>query len=92
MNIWYNSIVKKLVALTTALLAAFSAIGTITAFAAESNTIYPQDTDFIKSLTFSSLSDYAVDGETYVFAEGSRVYVFENGNLSETTLDRKSVV
>ncbi len=87
MNIWYNSIVKKLVALTTALLAAFSAIGTITAFAAESNTIYPQDTDFIKSLTFSSLSDYAVDGETYVFAEGSRVYVFENGNLSETTLE-----
>lgn len=76
---------------TTSLLAGLLAAGGGTAaFAAEaSDTIYPQDTDFIKPLTFAALTDYAVNGEDYAFAENKTVSVYQNKNLTVYAFEEK---
>lgn len=81
----YNSIVKRLVLLTTALLTALCLTGGISAYADEAtdSTMYPLDESFIKSPEFTSLTDYAVAGDTYAFGEGSKVSVFSGGKLTE---------
>jgi hypothetical protein len=53
---------------------------------AQSNaTIYPQD--FFKQLTFTSLSDYAICGDTYAFAQGTSVYIVGGEDDSQTLID-----
>ena len=47
---------------------AIASFGGTAALAETGTTRYPEDSDFIKSLTFDALSDYAVDGERYAFA------------------------
>lgn len=75
---------KKFAALTTtALLAATLLFGGTTAYAADGGTIYPEDEQFIKVLTFDSLTDYALDGEKYAFADGKSVKVYESGEFFE---------
>lgn len=64
------------------LLAALIPVGGLTARAAASDTIYPEDADFIKSLNFTSLDDFAVNGEVYAFAEKNRISVFDSGALT----------
>jgi hypothetical protein len=53
---------------------------------AEGATVYPEDDEFTKTLTFSALSDYAVDGNRYAFAEGNQIFVCENATLESYTL------
>jgi len=64
----------------------------ITANAA-GGTYYPDDSDFTKKLTFSPLSDYAVDGGKYAFLvhseSGDGIQVFENGQLNDENGDDK---
>lgn len=74
---------KRLALLAISLLTAITAFGNVAAYAAESDTIYPSDEDFIKTLEFGALSDYAVNGEAFAFAEEQKVSVFNGGNLTE---------
>ncbi len=74
---------KRLAILAISLLTAITAFGNVAAYAAESDTIYPSDEDFIKTLEFGALSDYAVNGEAFAFAEEQKVSVFNGGNLTE---------
>ncbi len=74
---------KKFAAAISALLAAFFTVGSTVAYAADGGTIYPEDDKFIKPLTLSSLTDYAVGDELYAFADGKTVKVFSDGNYSE---------
>lgn len=74
---------KRLAILAISLLTAITAFGNVAAYAAESDTIYPSDGDFIKTLEFVALSDYAVNGEAFAFAEEQKVSVFNGGNLTE---------
>ena len=64
---------KRFKFVITMLLAALIPVGGLTASAAASDTIYPEDEDFIKSLKFASLDDFAVNGEIYAFAENNKV-------------------
>lgn len=74
---------KRLAILAISLLTAITAFGNVAAYAAESDTIYPSDEDFIKTLEFGALRDYAVNGEAFAFAEEQKVCVFNGGNLTE---------
>lgn len=74
---------KRLAILAISLLTAITAFGNVAAYAAESDTIYPSDEDFIKTLEFGALRDYAVNGEAFAFAEEQKVSVFNGGNLTE---------
>ena len=74
---------KRLALLAISLLTAITAFGNVASYAAESDTIYPSDEDFIKTLEFGALSDYAVNGEAFAFAEEQKVSVFNGGNLTE---------
>ena len=75
---------KRLALITTAFLVISAATSGIAAKAA---TIYPDEGEFTKKLTFTSLTDYAVDGEAYAFSEhtegGDSVKVFKKGTLTE---------
>ncbi len=84
---------KRLAVLTISLLTAAAAFGGTAAYAEEAKaaTVYPADNDFIKTLTFSSLSDYAVSGDTYAFADGKTVYVYEDGKRQTFTLNERAV-
>ena len=74
---------KRLALLTIPLIAAF-AIGSATAYTAFGATVYPEsDEDFIRPLTFSSLTDYAIEDDLFVFADGKLVKVYEKGNYDE---------
>lgn len=84
---WYNLIVKKFAVLTISLLTAVSLAGGITANAAIGGTIYPEDEEFIKTLTLPSLTDYAVEGDLYVFTDGTDVKVYNDGEYSEYRFD-----
>ena len=74
---------KRLAILAISLLTAITAFGNVAAYAAESDTIYPSDEDFIKALEFGALSDYAVCDGVFAFAEEQKVSVFNGGNLTE---------
>ena len=80
---------KRSAVLIAPLLLALSAQGGIAAFAEAGDTIYPDNGDFVKALTFTSLTDYAVDGETYAFADGNTVLVYGEGNLTEYEFEEK---
>lgn len=71
---------KRLFLFTIPLCTALVFGGTYSAFA-EGETIYPEDEEFTKTLTFTSLSDYAIEGDRYAFAEDNQVYVYQNGSL-----------
>lgn len=66
---------------------AVASFGGTAASAETGTTRYPEDGDFIKSLTFDALSDYAVDGERYAFAENSTVTLYDGGNIEKITFD-----
>ena len=70
---------KRLALLTVPLLAAF-AVGGITASAA---TEYPSEEDFTKTLTFTSLNDYAIEGDIFAFADGNSIKVIDGDNYSK---------
>ncbi len=57
--------------------------GNTVAHAADGGTIYPEDDEFIKTLELTSLTDYAVEGGLYAFADGKTVKVFNDGNYKE---------
>lgn len=82
-TVWYNLDVKKFAALTISLLTALTSAGGITANAANGGTIYPEDDEFIKTLTLPSLTDYAVEGELYAFTDGADVKVYNDGEYYE---------
>ena len=76
---WYNICVKKFVALTTAV-ALLVAPATITAFADEQTAgEYPKN--FLETLAFSSLNDFATDGEKFAFADGANLYVYQTESV-----------
>lgn len=75
-------VVKKLGLLTIPVLASVIAAGSITAYAA-GGTIYPDDEDFIATLSFTALTDYAIEDGLYVFADGRMVKVYNDGKYSE---------
>lgn len=80
---------KRLALLTISLLTAITAFGNVAAYAAESDTIYPSDEDFIKTLEFGALSDYAVCDGVFAFAEEQKVSVINDGNLTEYEFEAK---
>ncbi len=83
LKVWYNSIVKRLAVITTSLLLTCAAFGApLSATAEESETIYPDKSGFVKTLTFSNLKDYEIDGDKYYFADRETLYCYENGKLS----------
>ena len=73
---------KRLAIITTSLLAALTVFGGTTAYAARSETVYPEDGQFVKNLTFENLVDYAVNDAQYAFAEGRNVHVYEEGEIT----------
>ncbi len=75
---WYNLIVKKFAVLTISLLTALSAAGGITAKAETDETRYPEDSEFIKTLYFTALTDYAVEDGLYAFADEDCVIVYKD--------------
>lgn len=74
---------KRLALLAISLLTAITAFGNVAAYAAESDTIYPSDEDFIKTIEFGALNDYAVCDGVFAFAEEQKVSVINDGNLTE---------
>lgn len=70
---------KRLALLTIPLLAAF-AVGGITAGA---ETEYPNDESFVKTLTLSSLNDYAIEDGIFAFADGNSIKVINGDNYSK---------
>lgn len=85
---WYNFIVKRFLAVFTTLLLAGATLGGVTAFASEEETRYPQDSDFIKSFTFTDLADYSVGEGTYAFAENKNVYVCEGNDRTVYSFEK----
>lgn len=81
-KVWYNFTVKRLAALTTSLLLTVTAFGGFSAYAETGATVYPDDEAFTRTLTFSNLSDYEIDGGCYYFADGETVCACKDGELS----------
>ena len=80
---------KKLALLTIPLLALIFTAGGITASAADGNTIYPEDDKFVKTLAFTSLTDYAIEDNLFAFADGRMVKVYKDGNYTEYAFENK---
>ena len=80
---------KRLAYLTIPLLAAAFSVGTITASAADGGTIYPSDEDFTRNLTFSSLTDYAIEDGLFAFADGRMVKIYDDGHYTEYAFENK---
>lgn len=74
---------KRFAILTISLILALAASGTAAAFAEEGETVYPKDEEFIKPLTFEDLRDYSLNSESYAFADGETVIVFDGGTITE---------
>lgn len=87
-KVWYNFIVKRFLAVFTTLLLAGATLGGVTAFASEEETRYPQDSDFIKSFTFTDLADYSVGEGAYAFAENKSVYVCEGSDRTVYSFEK----
>lgn len=71
-QVWYNCIVKRLALITTSLLASVAICGGVAANAEGAGggtTDYPQYSEFTRKLVFSSLQDFAVNGDEYAFIE-----------------------
>ena len=80
---------KRLALLTVPLLAAISMAGGIAAGAATGETEYPEDADFTRTLTLTSLNDYAIEDGLYAFADGEHVKVYNDGNYDEYGIGAK---
>lgn len=77
---------KKNVILATALaFAAFAASAGITAAADAAPTEYP--TEFISTLEFTALTDYAIFGDSYAFAEGTKLYIVAPDEVGDVKLN-----
>lgn len=80
---------KKKMILTTALaLAILAAPAAIPTAADGAATVYPKE--FIGNLQFTSLTDYAIYGDSYAFAEGTKLYLItsdENGDRQLNSRD-----
>ena len=74
---------KRLALLAVPLLAAASMAGGIAANAATGETEYPKDSDFVRTLALTSLTDYAIEDKLYAFADGECVKVYDDGNYDE---------
>lgn len=85
-SVWYNRIVKRLglACVTTALVASAALGGGISVGAAAAETQYPQSGDFVFSLSFSDLKDYAVSDGAFAFVDGNTVKVYDIGTLDES--------
>lgn len=61
----------------------------ILAFAEEipQTTVYPDDSEFVKTLSFTGLYDYALNSKAYVFADGKSIKMFEDDNLYKYDLN-----
>lgn len=70
---------KRKAAFIISVLCAFAAVGSTPVYAAVGGTIYPEDGEFVKTLEFTALTDYAVEDGLYAFADGKHVKVFKNG-------------
>ena len=80
-------VVKRLALLTIPLAFAF-AFGGVTASAAVNEPVYPErDEDFIRPLHFTSLNDYAVKDELFVFADGNSVKILDGNNYDKYDFD-----
>lgn len=79
---------KGLAILTISSLIALTSATGAAAFAAE-DTVYPDDDDFIKTLKFENLNDYAAGDGAYAFAEGRTVCVYDNGKLSDYSFEKR---
>ncbi len=76
---------KRLALITISLVLAIGAAFAASApVYAESETQYNPE-EFVKTLVFTSLTDYAVSGQTYAFAEGNKLYVYSEGKLVSYT-------
>jgi len=73
--------VKSNIFLTTLLTAAISLSAT-SIYALADGEVYPENFD--AKLTFTSLNDFAIDGEKFAFADGNYIFVYENGKLAKT--------
>ena len=69
------------------MIAAVMATG-ISANAAIGDTEYPKDEAFTRTLSLSSLTDYAIEDNLYAFADGKTVKVFNDGNFNEYSFDK----
>ena len=67
---------KRLALISTAILLSLAIGGGISANAA-AETVYPQNSDFVFSLSFSDLKDYAVSDGALAFVDGNTVKVYE---------------
>ena len=80
-------VVKRLALLTIPVLAAF-ALGGVTASAAVNEPIYPgSDADFKRPLYFTSLNDYAIEDELFVFADGNSIKILDGKNYDKYDFD-----
>lgn len=79
---------KRLALLAIPILAVTFSAGGITANAAENGINYPEDDQFTRYLTFSSLTDYAVEGNLYAFADGKSVKIYADGNYDEYLFEK----
>ncbi|MDE6597416.1 MAG: hypothetical protein K2K60_02120 [Clostridia bacterium] len=74
---------KRLAILSISLLLSLAAFGgTSAAFAEEADTRYPDDEEFTKTLSFSDLKDYEIEGDTFYFLDGETNYKYESNTLT----------
>lgn len=85
LKVWYNFTVKVFSAITTAAAALFAALGAA-AYAETAETAYPADEDFTRTLSFTSLGDYAVNGDEYLFLDtadaGQQLVHYKEGEVT----------
>ena len=75
---------KRLAVITTLLFFTLSGFGAYAALADETSvnqTVYPED-GFIKTLQFSDLKDYDIEGEAYYFLDGEDCFKYESGEIT----------
>lgn len=72
---------KKVTLIIISFFTALFSATSVVAYAQDSQTVYPDDTEFVKTLSFSGLYDYALNSKTYAFADGKSVKMFEDANL-----------
>lgn len=88
---WYNCFVKKKLLLTTSLCALIlgGSLGATFTANAEAMDSYPSD--FTRTVTFTELKDYAVNGEEYIFLDGQDLYKLGGGSYEKVDCGEKTV-
>lgn len=92
-GIWYNSTVKKLLAITTALCAAACglALGNYGVARADGEVLDSYPDNFTKTAAFGDLKDYAVSGGKYAFLDGGAVKEYDGSSLTAVDTGGKEV-